>query len=271
MNKLKPLTLLLSLLLALISLPETSAASAVELTPAVQAAFDLTAATAVPTVRARLNEAYAELAALKGQYDDREEQIRKLHYSNQQELIVVRKQIKGIDLAKVSRLETVYATAKQKYQPLFDQYSALNRRIRLVKGLKDKTLNAVLRSQADAMKLLVQLAREDISGKLSQLKAAKDARSKKVTAVRQTLAGMESPQISIKSHKSTVTALNKRVSADWSDFKAAIRKQNTVLTSQSLSSLVSGYRQIAASKQKIIELEQKVAGVISSAKKQAEA
>lgn len=89
-----------------------------------------------------------------------------------------------------------------------------------------------------------------------------------MAAARKTLAGIESPQASIKSQKSVAASLNKRISADFSDFKSAIRKQNQALTAQSLSSLVSGYRQMAASKLKIIELEQKIAGVIADAAKQ---
>ncbi|MNF06173.1 hypothetical protein D3C80_2060680 [compost metagenome] len=89
-----------------------------------------------------------------------------------------------------------------------------------------------------------------------------------MTAARNTLSGIESPQASIKSQKSAVAALNKRITADFSSFKAAIRKQNPALAGQSLSSLVSGYKQIAVSKQKIIELEQKVAAVIAATFKQ---
>jgi hypothetical protein len=121
------------------------------------------------------------------------------------------------------------------------------------------------------MKIVVQMARQDIRDKETLLKAAKDTRTQKIAAARKTLAGIESPQISIKSQKSAASALNKRLTADWSDFKAATRKQNSALTGQSLSSMVSGYRQIAANKLKIIELEQKIAGIIAATLKQTRA
>lgn len=270
MIKSKPIIMvLLSVLLMLISWVEVYAASSsIELTPSIKAAFDLTAASAESTVRVKLNGLYSDLSTLKLQYDSREEQIRTLHYNNEQALTVVRQHIKEIDSSKVNGLETTVNHTKQRYQPLFDQYSALSRRITIAKSLKDKTLNKVLNAQGDAMKILVQLAREDIRSKQAQLKVAKEARTKKIAAARKTLSGIESPQTSIKSQKSIVTSLNKRLSADWSDFKAAIRKQSPTLTSQSLSSLLSGYRQILASKQKIIELEQKVAVIISATSKQ---
>lgn len=269
MKILKSIPLLLLTVLLLLGTPTGAfAASTTELTPSVQAAFDLTVATAEGSARVKLNSLYNDLSTLKLQYDQREEQIRILHYNNEQALIVVRQQIKSIDLEAVTRLEASVKSYKQRYQPLFDQYSALNKRISIAKNLKDKTLNTVMRAQGDAMKVLVQLARQEISNKQNQLNAAKKTRTQKMAEARKTLSGIESPQITIKSNKSVITSLNKRVSADWTDFKAAIRKQNLTLTTQSLSSLVSGYRQIATHKQKIIELEQKISTIISNTKRQ---
>jgi hypothetical protein len=259
---------LLSLLIALATLAGSASASPTVITASVQASFDLTAAAAESAVRVRLKSQYSELSLLSAQYDSREIQIRALHDQNAESLIVVREAIKNIDQASVARLTAAVSSAKERYQPLFDQYSALNKRIALLKGLKDKTLNSVLKAQSEAMKLLVQLARQEIRDKEALLKAAKDTRTKRVAAARKILAGIDSPQISIKSQKSAASALNKRLTADWSDFKAAVRKQNSVLAGQSLSSMVSGYRQIAASKLKIIELEQKIAAIITATHKQ---
>lgn len=269
MKRLKDISLVLLAVLLAIALPfGTALASGTEITPDIQNAFDLTAATADTATRTRLKIQFSEFSALAAQYDSREAQIRTLHDNNAQALIALRERIKEIDTASVAALTTQVNHTKQGYQPLFDQYSALNSRISLLRGLKDKNLNAVLRAQADAMKILVQVARQEIRDKEALLKAAKDTRSKKIAAARKTLAGIESPQTSIKSQKSVVSALNKRLSADWGDFKSAIRKQNTVLAAQSLSSMVSGYRQIAACKLSIIELEQKVSSVIASTSKQ---
>lgn len=269
MNKLKTFSpALLAFLLALLTLAGGAEASAAALTPSIQASFELTAAAADSSARARLKSQYSDFSALIALYDTHEDQIRKLHDSNTQALIAVKEKIKEIDQPAVTRLTASVNSTRQRYQPLFDQYTALNRRITLVKGLKDKTLNSVLRTQADAMKILVQLARQEIRDKEAQLKAAKDTRTKKMAAARKTLAGIESPQASIKSQKGVAASLNKRISADLGEFKAAIRKQNTSLTASSLSSLLSGYREINACKLKIIELEQKVAAVISGTARQ---
>lgn len=268
MNTLKSLSLLLLSVLLLLSTSTHASASTTELTPSIRAAFDLTAATAEGPARLKLNNLYNDLSTLKLQYDTREEQIRTLHYNNEQALVVVRKQIKEMDLEAVTRLEAAVKSCKERYQPLFDQYSALNKRISIAKKLKDKTVYNILRAQGDAMKVLVQLARQEISDKQNQLNSAKQIRTKKIADARKTLSGIESAQITIKSNKSAVSSINKRISADWSDFKAAIRKQNLTLTSQSLTSLVSGYRQVATHKQKIIELEQKISTIISNTKKQ---
>lgn len=261
--------LLLSLLLALVPLAGQAAASATVITSSVEASFGLTAAAADSAGRARLKALFSELSLLSAQYDSRETEIRALHDRNTEALKTAKEAVKNIDLAAISRLSAAVTSAKARYQPLFDQYSALNKRISLLKGLKDKTLNAVLRAQSEAMKLLVQAARQEIRDKEALLKVAKDTRTRKVAAVRKTLAGIDSLQSRIKSQKSAAAALNKRLTADWSDFRAAIRKQNASLAGQALSSAVSGYRQIAACKLKIIEHEQAVAGVIAAALKQA--
>jgi hypothetical protein len=269
MDKLMKTTLaVLLMMVSIFTSAGAATAAAAVLTPSVQAAFELTAAAADSSARARLRTQYSELSVQTVQYDEREEQIRVLHESNAQALTVVRNQIKEVDQAAVTKLTTAVNNAKQHYQPLFDQYSALNNRITLVKGLKDKTLNTVLRTQADAMKIVVQIARQEIRDKEALLKAAKETRTRKIAAARKTLSGIESPQTTIKSQKSVASALNKRITADFGDFKSAIRKQNPALTGQSLTSLLSGYKQLAASKQKIIELEQKVAAVIAATSKQ---
>ncbi|WP_150272496.1 hypothetical protein [Paenibacillus tepidiphilus] len=269
MSKLKQTMLaLLVFIIAAVGAVETASASAADLTPSVQAAFDLTAAVADSSARTKLRSLYQELSVLDAQYDAREETIRNLHGSNTQALIAVRARIKEIGQAEVARASATVENARKRYQPLFDQYAALNKQISLLKGLKDKSLNAVLRTQADAMKLLVQAARQDIRDKEAQLKDVKQRRADKVAAARKTLAAIDSPQAAIKTQKSAASALSKRLSADFSDFKAATRKKNPQLTLQSLSSLVSGYKQIAANKQKIVELEQKIAGIIAATSKQ---
>lgn len=269
MNKLmKTFLAVLMLMVSLFTSAGGASAAAAVLTPSIQAAFELTAAAADSSAGTKLKSQYAELSAQTALYDSREEQIRILHERNAQALIVVRNQIKEIDQAAVTKLTSAVNSAKQRYQPLFDEYSALNSRITLLKGFKDKTLNSVLRTQADAMKIAVQLARQDIRDKEALLKAAKEARTRKIAAARTTLSGIESPQTTIKSQKSVASALNKRITADFGDFKSAIRKQNPALAGQSLTSLLSGYKQIAASKQKIIELEQKVAAVIAATARQ---
>lgn len=269
MNKLmKTFPAALMLLMSLFTSAGAANAAAAVLTPSIQAAFELTAAAAESSARVKLKSQYSELSAQTAQYESREEQIRILHESNAQALLVVRNQIKEIDQAAVAKLTSAVSSVKQHYQPLFDQYSALNNRITLLKGLKDKTLNSVLRTQAEAMKIAVQIARQEIRDKEALLKAAKEERTRKITAARKTLAGIDSPQTTIKSQKSVAAALNQRITADFGDFKSAIRKQNPVLAGQSLTSLLSGYKQIAASKQKIIELEQKVAAVIAATAKQ---
>ncbi|WP_379128278.1 hypothetical protein [Paenibacillus sp. sgz500958] len=260
--------LMLTLIMVTLLPAQSLAASVIQLTPAIKASFDETAATAEPSMKGKLKDLYAELAMLQTQYDHREEMIRTLHADNEQALTIIRRDIREIDKAKVEQLEAQTKSFKDRQQPLFDQYSSLNRRISIAKGLKDKTLNKVLQSQADAMKIMVQLAREDIRSKDTVLKAAKEVRSKKISSARQTLAAIESSQNAIKTEKSVASALNTRLSAEWTGFKSSIRKPNANVAAQSLTSMISILRQIATSKQRIVSLEQKVTSVIEKTRSQ---
>ncbi|TVY01385.1 hypothetical protein [Cohnella terricola] len=267
----KPLSLVLLALLIpfVLVLPRgVSAAATIELTSSVKVPFDKTVAAADKTTAEKLNSLYGELAALLKEDNDTEAKIKALHYKNEEIAIALRKQIREIDAAQLAKLATQVQQAKARYKPLLDSYSALNKQISAAKTLKNKTLNSTLRTQADLMKPLVQLAREEIKTKEAAHKSAKTAAAKKIKAARDSLAAVDPLKVQIKAQRNAVGSVRDSRSPVWSNFKSAGKKSDIQGTQSSLTSLVSLSRQIATQQQKIYALEVKIADILSRTQSQ---
>jgi len=270
LRKTLSLALLALLIPFVLALPRgTSAAAAIDLTSSVKASFDKTVAAADKTTASKLNSLYGEFAALLKEDKDMEAKIKALHYKNEEAAIALRKQIREIDAAQLAKLASQVQQAKARYKPLFDSYSALNKQISAAKTLKSKTLNSTLRTQADLMKPLVQLAREEIKAKEAAHKKAKDAAAKKIKAARDSLAAIDPLKVQIKAQRSAAGSVRNSRSPVWSNFKSAIGKKADVQgTQSSLTSLSSLSRQIVTQQQKIYALEVKIADILSRTKTQ---
>ncbi|MFC4303235.1 hypothetical protein [Cohnella boryungensis] len=251
-----------------VSAPPGAAAAAVELTVAVKASFDKTSAAADAKTAAALNALYNDLSSLLKEDKELEAKIKAQRYRNEETLIALRKQIREIDAPKLARLAQQTQQAKARYQPLFDAYSALNKQITLAKGVKNKTLNALLRTQADAMKLSVQFAREEIKEKEAAHKAARTAASNKIKAARDSLASIEKLKVQIKAQRSAASLPRSSRSPVWANFKYAIKRNDARGSQDSLSTLVMLSRQIVEQQKKIQSLELRIADSLSGTKAQ---
>ena len=180
----------------------------------------------------------------------------------------MRKQIKLIDAEKLAQLEKQVKAARDRYKPLFEMYSSLNQQITAARALKNKSLNAMLRSQADSMKIAVQLARQDIKAKVDALKAAKALAAQKMKKLREILAGADPLEIEIKAQKSAISSAKKRASSSWTAFTQAVKKLEASASYDSFSSVVSYNRQVTYQKQNIQTLEKRISDIIAKAKKQ---
>ncbi|RKP50043.1 hypothetical protein D7Z26_19710 [Cohnella endophytica] len=238
-------------------------AAEVELTATVQAAFDKTVDKADSVTAAKLKGLYADLGALLREDQELEAKIKALHYRNEEAILALRKQIRDIDADKLGKLETQVRQAKNRYQPLFDTYAELNKKIAMAKPLKNKNLNALLRAQADAMKLPVQYAREDIRVKNAALQAAKKATSATIKSARDSLAATEPLKVQVKSQRSAAALPRASLSPVWKNFKLATKNSETKGTLDALGTLVVLARQIAEQQRKIYALEVKIGETIA--------
>jgi len=261
------IALLLLSVVPAVPAPVASAAT-VELTATVKASFDKTVAEADSATKTKLSSLYAELDALLKADKEAEAKIKALHYRNEETLIALRKQIREIDAAKLSKLDEQVKQTKARYQPLFDAYSALNKQISMAKSLKNKTLNVLLKTQADGMKLSVQFAREDIRAKEAAHKAAKTAASNKMKAARDYLAAIDPIGVQIKAQRSAAGLPRGSLSPAWSNFKYAIKNKEAKSAQGALATLVSLAKQIVAQQEKIYALETKIGEIAAKTKNQ---
>jgi hypothetical protein len=259
--------LLLAMLIG-ITAPTALLAASMEFTASIKAAWDKTVAKADNTLKAKLNVLYTDFTSLKVQEQNTGEEIDTIHYANEQAELALRKQIKLIDAEKLKQLENQVKAARDRYKPLFEMYSSLNQQITAARALKNKSLNAILRSQADSMKIAVQLARQDIKAKVDALKAAKALASQKMKKQREILAGADPLEIEIKAQKSAISSTKKRAFSSWTAFTQAVKKLEASAAYGSFSSVVSYNRQVTYQKQNIQTLEKRISDIISNAKKQ---
>ena len=248
--------------------PAATHAAAIELTVPVKADFDKTVAAAESSDAAKLKQLYPSLQTLLAEDAQWETQIKAQHYANEEALASVRKAIRDIDAAKLGKLQTEVAQLKAKYKPLFDDYTALNKQITVARKLGNKTLNAALKLQADAMKISTQLARESIRAKEATLKSAKTAAASKIKAARDTLAETDKLKTQIKAYKNAAALPRKSRSPVWTDFKYAIKKQDGRSAANALSTLVELSKQISEKQRQTLDAEKKIAAVIAKKKAQ---
>ncbi|WP_256758602.1 hypothetical protein [Cohnella sp. WQ 127256] len=270
MSKGKPnsFILILMLLSAIFALSPATIVSAatVELTSSVKASFDKTVTVADKQTAAKLSTFYVSFGDLLKQDLSSESKIKALHYNNDEAIIALRKQISAINSTALNKLTVQLQQTKERHQPLFNSYTSVNKQITAAKSLKNKTLNALLRAQADVLKLSVQFAREDIKAKEAALKTEKTATSLKIKAARDLLSTIEPLKVQIKAQRSAANLPRSSMSPVWKNFKYAIKKKEVKGTLDSLSTLVLLARQIVEQQQKIYTLEVKISDIIHKTK-----
>jgi hypothetical protein len=188
--------------------------------------------------------------------------IKAIHYQNEADLIRIRKQIKLVDADKLSKLYSQVQTLKARYKPLFDSYSALNRQIDLAKILRNKTINSTLRSQADVIKIAVQLARKDIRNKEDIHKKAKEESTKKIKQLRDSLSAIEPIKVKMKAEQSRMNTPKQRFASEWKVYQAAIKKGDAKSIIRSLTSLTSFVIQVNDHKIKIHNYEKSIRDIL---------
>jgi len=256
---------LLALLVWFASAPAASAAELVEISNTLRTALDKTMAAANASTKSSLKKQFDEVGTLVEQDKTWEANTKSLQKANDEAEALVRKRIKEIDAVKLRNLDTAVGKAKDRYKPLFEMYTALNKRIELARALKNKLLTSMLRQQADGMKLAVQLAREDIRSKESALKAAKDTANKTIKKIKDALSLMNPVNEQIKAEKTALKSPKERLAAAWKEFGAAARKKDAPASLSALSEAIEQAKRVVGHKKTICDLEKRIGDIIAKA------
>ncbi|NEW07912.1 hypothetical protein GK047_18085 [Paenibacillus sp. SYP-B3998] len=268
MKNLKHVTTLFTALMLASAVPTAAAAASVEITASMKSSIDKMITSADRTQAGKINSLYNELLTLQKQEQDWDVKINAQHTANAETLVVLNKQIKAVDGAKLDKLEADVAQTRGRHKLLLDRYSSLNKQIDAAKLLKDKDLNSALRFQATLMRIPVQLARMDIKNKEKALQTAKEQASKTIKKIRATLADNDQVKTQIKAKKSAIKTIDTSVNPVWSAFKQAVKKEEPTSVLSSLSPLVSLIRQLSDEKQNMYKLETKINDTLAAVKAQ---
>ncbi|NWL86267.1 MULTISPECIES: hypothetical protein [unclassified Paenibacillus] len=247
-----------------LSPPGQASAAAFEFTDSINAQLGATADKAGKN-GAKLRKQYTDFKSSRTQIASLDDRTSALHYDNESKATAVRKAISNIDSSKISKLEEQVKTTKSKYQPLYTSYTSLNKQVAAANKLKDKSLYKVLKAQAEGMKLVVDITKQDLKSKEAALKTAKAERTKKQKQIRSILSEIDAVKTKIKAEKSAVSTPNKQLTTEWSNFKAAVKKNDADRTMDILARLLTLSAQINTKKQNIYNHESKISSIIQRA------
>ncbi|WP_146113469.1 hypothetical protein [Paenibacillus sp. PCH8] len=237
--------------------PAAEAAS-IDLGVTAQKSWDSVLNKADAQTKLTLQQAYEKVGNWKTQEQVWEQKIKTLHAANTEELERLRVGIRQTDEAKIAALAEKVKQTQARYEPLFALYSSVNRQLDAAKAIKNKEWSTAIRTQAETLRPVVQLAREDIRIKKKELAEARKRKSTEVKRLRAMLAGADSVKKQIQTAKKQVSLAKERYSNALQHFKQSTKKGQTSRVLSSLNSLASSAERWSGSKQNIHTLEQKV-------------
>ncbi|AJY74666.1 hypothetical protein [Paenibacillus beijingensis] len=255
-------------LMMLAAAPAAAEAASVTLSVSAKNALDKTIAEADEPLKSKLAAQYGDLLAMQKQEENLDRMIEAAHYKNEEDLIALRAAIKAIDAAKLEALQLQVARVKERYKPLLDLYSSLNRQISAARSVGGKEIAALLRAEAEGVKPAVQLARLDIRNKEAALKTAKANTDKTVRQIRGTLSGIDTINVKIRADKSAAAALKKSAASVSSSLSRTLKISDAKTAVGTLSSLAALAGQIVEKKERLLRRENEIGGIIRQAKAQ---
>lgn len=261
----KTATLLLALLCLLAS-PSPGWAAYMELSAAAAKALDATANRAGRATADRIGALYGDFLASQKEERGWDARIKTLHSANAGAESALRRDIWNIDASKLQRIGLQLKQTKERYQPLFERYTTLNKQIAAARALKSKELNSLLGLQAEMMKSAVQSARQDVRTKEEALRAAKAEANRKMKELRGSLAGVDLLEANIKTLKQETAKANKHITPAWKSLNEYAKKGDASGAVASLSTLLTLIRQIGGHKQEIHRLEGRIDDLIRNVK-----
>lgn len=233
----------------------------IELNSTAQKAWNTILNKADAQTKRSLQQSYESAGKWISQKEMWEQKIKQLHTASATELVQLRKAIRDNDAAKLAALQQTVELTQARYEALFKLYSSLNKQLSAAKALQSKEWSASIRTQAETLKPLVQLAREDIRVKKLSLAEARKRKNKEVKRLRTMLNGTNAVKKQIQTAKKQVSLSRERFSDALRNFKQTLKKGEPSRVLSSLNSLVSSAERWTVANQNIHTLEQKVSAI----------
>ncbi|KAA8783199.1 hypothetical protein EC604_04980 [Paenibacillus amylolyticus] len=208
-----------------------------------------------------LQQSYESAGKWISQKEMWEQKIKQLHTASATELVQLRKAIRNTDAAKLAALQQTVELTQARYEALFKLYSSLNKQLSAAKSLQSKEWSSAIRTQAETLKPLVQLAREDIRVKKRSLAEARKRKNNEVKRLRTMLNGTNAVKKQIQTAKKQVSLSRERYTDALRNFKQSLKKGEPVRVLSTLNALVSSAERWTVASQHIHTLEQKVSAI----------
>jgi hypothetical protein len=223
---------------------------------------------ASPAIAERMRSQYDEFLATQRTQERTVTENKQSRVKNAENEAKLRQDIRNVDQAVIQKYEQQVQQAKSRYHPIFDQYSQLNQQLALARKLKDKELTAMLRSQADIMKITVQIARQDLRNKQDDLSKARSNRTSKIKKLRNSLERIDTWENKMKIERHTMSQVKQRQAFSWKNFQEQIKNKNTAEASTTLSSLNLVAKQLLEHHREVGRLESRIAQHLVEVRKQ---
>lgn len=253
------------LCIVLISNSPSVQAASYELSVTMKKALDQLSTNADTEQGKKLNAAYQLIISLQNQEHGLDSNTKRLHLDHQTAEKSLRQRIQKIDETKIKQLSENVQQTKVRYQPLYDSYTLLNKQIERARKIKNNPLTPILRAQAKQMKLLVQIAREDVRTKEKALTSVKDAAAIQMKTIRERLNAIDPIETKIKTKRTSISALHKITSSYRNSVNQAIKVKEIQKVQTSLQHYSNHIHQIIRLKQDILQLEKDIMHIINKA------
>lgn len=255
-------------LLLFASFSTAAMAASYELSATAKKSFDRMSEAAGGSLRTRLVGQYAEWLELQERIRKSESDQKTMRQRNAESLKAVRERIRRIDESKIAPLARAVSETKERYKPLLDRYTEINKQIEAARPLHNKELNAMLRLQAESLKAAVQLARQDIKAKEAALQKAKDTQKAKQNKVNETLKAIGEHEQASKTAKSAASEIKKSLDADWKTFTPLVKEGAALAAADKLTAMLTRLERMARHKAAMVDAEKSIAAIIDKANKQ---
>ncbi|MEC0123565.1 hypothetical protein [Paenibacillus pabuli] len=262
------LGLIIMFSMSVIYYSSTVNAAGPELGVTAQKAWETVLSKADSQTKLSLQRAYENVGNWTTQEQAWEQKIKTLHTANTKDLEQLRMEIRQTDDAKIAGLIEKVKQTQTRYEPLFALYSSVNKQLDAAKAIKNKEWSAAIRTQADTLKPVVQLAREDLRLKKKELAEARKRKSTEVKRLRTILAGADQVKKQIQTGKKQASLSKERYSNALQQFKQNTKQGQSSRILSSLNSLAAAAEKWAGSKQHIYTLEQKVSATYAKVRQE---